>query len=178
MFQLLIDPVAEIRKRKKQSYSTVLLYLIAAALFETVGLLFFAMRLETFLPVFTPDMLMLGIVGTLILLVVCHFVIALFFAIAMHVLDGKGGYYEALTSLVLAFVAPAVAVFFSGALSFIPLGEFAAVFLVTLGCVMGLATLLRSAKEFFQISYAGVLAGCLITFMPLLLAGYTVVLLV
>lgn len=177
MFQLLIDPVTEIKKRRKQSYSTILLYLVAAALFETVGLLFFAMRFESFLPAFTPDMLMLAIVGTLIFLVAAHFVVALFFAIAMHVLDGKGGYYEALASLVLSFVAPAVAVFFSGALAFLPFGYFVSVFLLTLGYVMGLATLLRSAKEMFQISYAGVLSGCLITFIPLAFASYAVFLL-
>ena len=161
MFALLYDPVKEIRLAKKQSYSRILLYLVAAALFETVGLLFFAWNF--FPDKFSNDLLVMGVFGVLGGLILAHLVVAFFFSLALHVLDGKAGYYEGLSALVLSFVAPAVAVFFAGALSFIPFGTFLSILLLMYGYVLGGATLFRSAKEFFELDYAGVLVGFLIT---------------
>lgn len=163
MFKLLYDPVSEIKSAKKQSYAKILLYLLAASLFETIGLLFFAWRY--FSKFFTPNVLVYGIVGTLFFLIVIHLVVAFFFSLAMHVLDGKGGYYEGLTTLVLSMVAPAVAIFFAGAASFI--SPFVASVLLIYGYVIGTATLFRSGKELFELDYAGVLIGFLITVIPL-----------
>jgi len=163
LFKLLFDPVSEIKSFRKQSYAHVLLYLLAASLFETIGLLFFAWRY--FSKFFTPNILVYGIVGTLFSLIVIHIVVAFFFSLAMHVLDGKGGYYEGLTTLVLAMVAPAVATFFAGAISF--LSAPVAALILAYGYVIGFATLFRSGKELFELDYAGVLIGFLITAVPL-----------
>ncbi|MEM3154531.1 MAG: hypothetical protein QW165_03115 [Candidatus Woesearchaeota archaeon] len=165
MFQLLYDPVAEIKKSKKQSYAKILLYLLAAALFETAGLFFFAWRY--FSGLLTPDVIAYGVLGVLFVLILAHLVVAFFFAMSMHVLDGKGGYYEALASLVLAMVAPAVAIFFAGAVSFVPYGSGAVGVMLAYGYILGAATLFRSGKEFFELDYAGVLVGFLITAIPL-----------
>lgn len=181
MFQLLIDPVEEIKRRKKQSFATIFLYLVAASLFETVGALFFYFKLQTIMPKFavsSAEMVMTGVMGLLMGLIVSHLIVAFFFAVAMHVLDGKGGYYEALTALVLAFVAPAVSIFFGGAASFLPLGGFLALTLITLGYVVGAATLFRSTKELFHVDYAGVFAGLLITAIPLGIASYIALVLI
>lgn len=168
MFKLLYDPVSEIKSAKKQSYAKILLYLLAASLFETIGLLFFAWRYFT--KYFTQDILVYGIIGTLFTLIAIHFVVAFFFSLAMHVLDGKGGYYEGLTTVVLSMVAPAVAVFFAGAASF--LSPFVAAVLLIYGYIIGTATLFRSGKELFELDYAGVLIGFLITVIPLGLASF------
>jgi len=168
MFQLLFDPVAEIKRAKKQSYSKVLMYLFAAALFETAGLFFFALRL--FADKLSQGMIINGILGFLFACIGFHLVVAFFFSAAMHVLDGKGGYYEGLTAVVFSMVAPAVATFFAGALSFIPFALPLAVLLVSFGYVLGAATLFRAAKELFELDYAGVLVGVLITMFPLMWA--------
>lgn len=170
MFALLYDPVREIKLAKKQNYARILLYLVAAALFETVGLLFFAWNF--FPDRFSNDLLVMSIFGVLAGLILAHLVVAFFFSLALHVLDGKAGYYEGLSALVLAFVAPAVAIFFAGALSFVPFGIFLSILLLMYGCVLGASTLFRSAKEFFEIDYAGVLVGFLIT--KFVLAGAVV----
>ena len=165
MFQLLYDPLAEIRKCKRQQFGRILLYLLTAALFETVGLLFFAWR---YIPEqLTPNLVVNGILLVLFGIIVCHLICAFFFALAMHVLDGKGGYYEGLAAIVLSSVAPAVMTFFGGALSFAPLGIFVALFLITFGYVLGLATLFRAGKELFELDYAGVAIGFLVTVIPL-----------
>ena len=165
MFQLLYDPVSEIKKAKKQCYAPIILYLVAAALFETAGLLFFGWRLfSTWLK---PHVLAYGIAGTFFALILIHLVVALFFTVAMHVLDGKGGYYEGLTTLVLAMVAPAITTFFAGAASFVPYGSGASAVLLAYGYILGTATLFRSGKELFELDYAGVLIGFLITAVTL-----------
>lgn len=168
MFALLYDPVSEIKKAKKQSYARILMYLLTAALFETVGILFFAWWY--FREFLTTNILVNGIVGVLFSLVALHLIVAFFFSISMHVLDGKGGYYEGLATLVLAMVAPAVATFFAGAALFLPFGVYVAAALLAFGYVLGAATLFRSGKELFELDYAGVLVGFLITFLPLCFA--------
>ncbi len=165
MFDLLHDPLNEIRKCKKQSYARILMFLVTASLFETIGLLFFGWRFFSHL--MSTSFVVNGVVFVLFSLVFLHLFAALFFSVAMHVLDGKGGYYEGLTTLVLAFVAPAVAIFFGGALAFVPMGIYVSLLLISYGYVLGCATLFRSAKELFQLDYAGVLAGFLITTIPL-----------
>jgi len=161
MFALLYDPVSEIKKSKRQSYSRILLYLLAASLFETVGLVFFAWRY--FSKYMTMDILATGIVAVLFFLFAAHLLAAFFFSLTLHILDGKGGYYEGLTALVLAMVAPAVAIFFGGAISFVPYGIILSVVLLAYGYVLGAATLFRAAKELFELDYAGVFVGFVIT---------------
>ena len=168
MFALLYDPVSEIKKLRKQSYTKILLYLLAASLFETVGALFIAWKYLS--NILTTDAVLNGIIGVLFGLIAAHLVTAFFFAIAMHVLDGKGGYYEALSTLVLGMVAPSIATFFSGAMIYLPLGTIISSALMAYGYIIGTATLFRAAKEFFELDYAGVLIGFLITAIPLGLA--------
>jgi len=165
MFALLYDPLSEIKKARKQSYAKIFLYLLTAALFETVGLLFIAWR---YFPEFlTANTLVTGIFAFLFGCIIAHLVVAFFFGFAMHILDGKGGYYEALACLVLAMIAPAVSIFFAGALTYIPYGIYLALTLVTYGYVVGAATLFRAGKELFELDYAGVLIGFLITAIPM-----------
>ncbi len=168
MFQLLYDPVSEIKKAKKQNYFHIFLYLIAAALFETAGLLFFGWRF--FSNLLSTNTIAYGIVATFFFIVLTHLVVAFFFSVAMHVLDGKGGYYEGLATLVLAMVAPAITTFFAGAAIFLPYGTGIAAVLLAYGCILGTATLFRSGKELFELDYAGVLIGFLITALTLGLA--------
>ena len=165
MFALLFDPVSEIKKAKRQSYVQILLYLITAALFETAGFLFFGWRF--FSSWLKPEMIAYGIAGTFFALIIIHLVVAFFFTVAMHVLDGKGGYYEGLTTLVLAMVAPAITTFFAGAATFVPYGSGVAAVLLAYGYILGTATLFRSGKELFELDYAGVLIGFLITALTL-----------
>ena len=122
-------------------------------------------------------MLVSGIIGTVFSLIAAHLIAAFFFSLAMHVLDGKGGYYEGLTALVLGMIAPATMMFFAGALTFIPFGIFFASLLMTYGYVLGVATLFRASKEFFELDYAGVLVGVLIVFIPMLGAALTAIIL-
>jgi len=168
MFALLYDPVSEITKSKKQSYSRILMYLIAASLFETAGLFFFAWRYYG--EILTTNMVVNGIIGVLFALIALNLLVAFLFSFAMHILDGDGGYYEGLTTLVLAMVAPAIAIFFGGALTYLPYGVFAAILVVLYGYIIGTATLFRSGKELFELDYAGVFIGFLITVVPCALA--------
>lgn len=165
MFALLYDPLKEIKAAKKRGFAKMMVYLLAAALFETVGLLFVAWRY--FRDLLTTNVLVNGIVLVLVSLILAHLFVAFFFSVAMHVLDGRGGYYEGLATLVLAFVAPAVSIFFAGALLFVPFGFHVALLVVAYGYILGAATLFRSAKELFGLDYAGVLLGFLVTFVPL-----------
>jgi len=175
MFELLYDPLKEIKKCKKQSYSRILMFLVAASLFETIGLLFLGWRY--FNNLMTTSLVVNGVVFVLFALILLHLLVALFFSISMHILDGKGGYYEGLTTLVLAFIAPAVSIFFGGALTFIPFGVYPALLLIAYGYVVGFATLFRAAKELFELDYAGVFAGFLITAIPLSLVCFAFTLL-
>ncbi|MBI4146393.1 hypothetical protein HY489_03590 [Candidatus Woesearchaeota archaeon] len=168
MFELLYDPVAEIKRIKRQSFAKVLLYLLAVSLFEAAGVLFFAWR-------FVPDKLTASFVVNGLLAFIfgsmaLHLIIAFFFSVAMHVLDGKGGYYEGLAAVVLSSVAPAVTTFFAGVIAFAPVGGIIAVLLVTFGYILGFATLFRAGKELFELDYAGVLVGFLVTVLPLVVA--------
>jgi len=165
MFKLLYDPVSEIKHAKKQSFAKILMYLLAAALFETAGLLFIGWRY--FSKLLVPEVLAYAILFTLFSIILVHLIVAFFFALAMHVLDGKGGYYEGLATLVLAMVAPAIATFFAGAVVYIPFGFYISALLLAYGYIIGAATLFRSGKEFFELDYAGVLIGFLITALPL-----------
>jgi hypothetical protein len=168
MFQLLYDPVSEIRKARKQSYAKILMYLLTASLFETIGVLFIAWRY--FRDALTTNTLVNGIFGLLFALIAAHLIIAFFFSVVMHVLDGKGGYYDGLATVVLAMVAPAIMLFFAGAVLFIPFGVVIASLLLAYGCVLGIATLFRAGKELFELDYAGVLVGFLATSIPLALS--------
>jgi len=165
MFALLYDPVSEIRKSKRQSYARILMYLLTASLFETVGVLFIAWRY--FREVLTANTLVNGIIGLLFALIIAHLVVAFFFSVAMHVLDGKGGYYDGLATLVLAMVAPAIMLFFAGAILFVPFGVVVSSLLVAYGYVLGIVTLFRAGKELFELDYTGVLVGFLATAIPL-----------
>jgi hypothetical protein len=144
------------------------MYLLTASLFETIGLLFVAWKY--FSKWLAPDLVVNGIVGILFSLIAAHLVVAFFFSAAMHVLDGKGGYYEGLATLVLSMVAPAISLFFAGAALFMPFGIYVSALLLSYGYVLGTATLFRSGKELFELDYAGVLIGFLTTAIPLGLA--------
>ncbi len=166
MFALLYDPVGEIRRAKTQNFFRIISFLIAASLFEAVGIFFISWRYVSHL--MPAQALVSTSLVIFLALVVAHLVVALYFSIVMHVLDGKGGYYEGLATLVLAMVAPAVSLFFGGALTFI--SAWAAIPVVLYGYVLGAATLFRAGKELFELDYAGVLAGFLITFVTVGLA--------
>ncbi|HLF55155.1 MAG TPA: hypothetical protein VI612_05555 [Candidatus Nanoarchaeia archaeon] len=162
MFKILYDPVSVIKQEvKNPSFPRILLMLFAASLFETIGLLFIVWKFLPFL--LTQNFIVLGILVSLFGLIASHLVVAFFFSLVMHVLDGKGGYYDGLSTLVLGMIAPAVAIFFAGAFVFIPFGLFFALLLLSYGYVLGAATLFRAAKELFSVDYAGVLIGFLIT---------------
>lgn len=165
MFKLLYDPVSEIRIAKKQSYARIFMYLLTASMFETIGMFFFAWYY--FSELITANILVLGTIGTLFSLIAVHLLVAFFYSFAMHVLDGKGGYYEGLATLVLAMVAPAVATFFGGALIFVPYGMIISGLVLAYGYILGAATLFRAGKDLFELDYAGVLIGFLITAIPL-----------
>jgi hypothetical protein len=167
MFTLLFDPVKEIKKAKKQSYAKILLYLLTGCLFETIGLLFFAWKYLNL----TPDMLVMGVFASLAFFFGAHLLVAFFFSFAMHILDGKAGYYEGITCLTLAFIAPAISTFFAGALAYLPFGIYPAILFIVYGYTLGIATLIRSTKELFNLDYAGVWLGFLATVIPLCIAG-------
>lgn len=176
MFALLFDPWSEIKAAKSPSYAKILLYLLTSALFWTVGILFFAWRY--FSEYLHGTAVAVGIFGTLFAFMLGAAVLAFFFAVSYHVLDGKAGYYEALATVVLASVAPAVMWFFAGALSFVPYGIFASLLLLMYGHVLGAATGARAIKEYFKLSYAGVLVGALIAKLPVIfLVGVAAILL-
>ncbi len=168
MFGLLYDPIKEIMAAKEQNFVKILVYLVAASLFEGAGILFIAWRYLS--QILQTNVLVEGVLIVLFTLIIAHLVIAFFFSLAMHILDGKGGYYEGLTTLVLAMVAPAVALFFGGALMYVPMGIFVSIPLIIYGYVVGAATLFRCAKELFEIDYAGVLVGFLITFATMIVS--------
>ena len=169
MFKLLYDPVSEIKKTKKQSYARILMYLLAASLFETIGILFFALKYLQ--DIVTTSQLINGTIALLFGLITAHLIAAFFYSFAMHVLDGKGGYYEGLATLVLGMVTPGIATFFAGAASYLPYGIIGSSIILTYGYILGAATLFRAGKELFELDYAGVLIGFLITAIPLGLAS-------
>jgi len=176
MFRLLFDPLSEIKAASEESYAKLLLYVLASAMFLTVGVLFFAWRF--FSSIFSTSALTVGVFGTLTAALLFPFVMAFFFAVVYHVLDGKGGYYEALAATVLAMVAPSVAWFFAGALSFLPYGLAGSLLLLSYGYVLSGATGARAFKEYFKLDYAGVFLGAIIAKMPflLLVAGWFILL--
>lgn len=168
MFQLLYDPLSEIRKCKRQQFGKILLYLLTASMFYTVGLLFFAWR---YIPAkLTPTILANGLLLVLFGIITAVLVASFFFALAFHVLDGKGGYYEGLSMVVLAIVPEGVFTFFAGALTFAPLGIYVALLLLTYGWVLAFAIFFRSGKELFELDYAGVIAGSIAALVPIAFA--------
>jgi len=168
MFALLYDPVSEIKKAKRQSFARVLMYLLTASLFATVGVFFFAWRYSS--AKLSQTFIINGTLVVLFSLMVLSAIFAFFFSLAMHVLDGRGGYYEGLSAVVLSMVAPAMMIFFGGALSFMPYGFGFAGLLAAYGFVIGTATLFRASKELFELDYAGVLVGFLISLIPVCFA--------
>jgi hypothetical protein len=139
------------------------MYLLTASLFATIGAFFFAWRYAGL----SQSFLVNGTLVFLFSLMVAILVFAFFFSLAMHVLDGRGGYYEGLCAIVMSLVAPAMMVFFGGALSFMPYGLGFAGLLASYGFVIGTATLFRASKELFELDYAGVLVGFLISLIPI-----------
>ncbi len=168
MFALLYDPVSEIKKAKRQSFAKVLMYLLTASLFATIGVFFFAWRYSS--TKLSQTFIINGTLVVLFSLMVLSAIFAFFFSLAMHVLDGRGGYYEGLSAIVLSMVAPAIMLFFGGALSFMPYGLVFSALLAAYGFVIGTATLFRAAKELFELDYAGVLVGFLISLIPVCFA--------
>lgn len=153
MLELLYDPLVEIQRVKRQSYSRIFLYLLASSLFASCGILFGWMKYSQ-----SSDMLYYAPV-ILFGLVAVFLLFAFFLSVALHVLDGKGGYYEGLSMTVLGVIAPSVAMFFSGALLFIPYGLYLAAVVAAYGFVLGTATFFRAGKELFNLDYAGVFIG-------------------
>ena len=166
MFALLYDPLSEIKKCRDESYARILMYLLTASLFAACGLLFYGLNYAS--EIVSVSVLISSIVGFLFAFFFGVLFFALFLAMCLHVLDGKGGYYEGLCCLVLSFVPFAVCFFFGGALSFIPYGLLASLLLFVYGFVLGTATLFRAGKELFSLDYAGVSVGvisCLASFV-------------
>ncbi len=160
MLELLYDPLIEIQRVKRQSYSRVFLYLLASSLFASCGILFGWMKYTN-----SADMLYYAPVILFAMLAV-FIVFAFFLSVALHVLDGKGGYYEGLSMTVLGVIAPSIAMFFGGALLFIPYGWFFASVVAAYGFVLGTATFFRAGKELFNLEYAGVFIGWFIAELP------------
>lgn len=169
MFQLLYDPLGEIKKARHQQFGKILLYLVTASLFYTVGLLFFAWRY--FPERLTPPMIANGILLALFGIMTVVLLASFFFALAFHVLDGKGGYYEGLAMTVFALVPDAVFTFFAGALTFAPMGMYVGLTLLAYGWVLAFAIFFRAGKELFELDYAGVFAGFIATLVPLAFVG-------
>lgn len=167
MFALLYDPLSEIKKVRKESYARLLMYLLTASLFASCGMLFFGLNYAG--DVISAGVLVNSIIGFIFAFFVGALFLAFFFSIALHVLDGKGGYYEGLSCVVLSFVAPAVMFFFAGALSFVPYGVIGSILLLTYGGVLSMVTLFRAGKELFSLDYAGVFVGVLACDLSLIL---------
>ena len=167
MFALLYDPLSEIRAVKRPSYSKVLLYLLTSVLFATVGVFFFLWRFLEPTTANAVSYVLFFLFGSLGALLVTSF----FLSVALHVLDGKGGFYEGLAMVVLSAVAPSVMVFFAGAAAFVPFGIVVSCLLLSFGCVLGAATFFRAGKELFELDYAGVFIGLLIASMPFVCAS-------
>lgn len=150
MFELLYDPIKQIKYADKHpSFSRVLLMLVASSLFFTAGVLFFCFRFAS-LQEFIVLILFGALFGFLAFMLICAF----FLSLALHVLGGKGGYYEGLTSYTLGMVAISVMLFFAGALSFIPfIGLPIAGILLMYGFVIGFSITLRCTKELFGVGY-------------------------
>lgn len=166
MFALLYDPLSEIRAAKKESYAKILMYLLSSVLFAAVGFFFFLWRfLEPSTDVAVKYVLCF-LFGSLAAVLVYSF----FVSVALHVLDGKGGFYEGLSMAVLSLVAPSVMMFFSGAVAFIPFGLPVSAFLLMYGCVLGVATFFRAGKELFELDYAGVFVGLFAAELPFVCA--------
>lgn len=162
MFALLYDPLSEIRSAKKESYAKVLMYLLTSVLFAAVGFFFFLWRF--FEP--TTDVAVKYVLCFLFGSLAAILAFSFFVSVALHVLDGKGGFYEGLAMVILSAVAPSVMVFFAGAVAFIPFGVIVSAFLLVYGCVLGAATFFRAGKELFELDYAGVFIGLLVAKMP------------
>jgi hypothetical protein len=166
MLRLLYDPVVEIKSFKKESIFKSLIYLIASSLMFSAGLLLFSTKLKLIPEAF----LIYAIVGSLFGIIGLFLVFAFFFSVAMHVLDGKGGFYEGLATTVLSVSPIATAAMLAGAISFIPYGIFLSILVMIYGVVLGSAVFFRAGKELFNLDYFAVFVGVLITKLPLLLA--------
>ncbi|PIN74571.1 hypothetical protein COV18_06790 [Candidatus Woesearchaeota archaeon CG10_big_fil_rev_8_21_14_0_10_37_12] len=162
MFKLLSDPVKEIKSVKRAGYAKIILYLLAAALFKTLGLFFVGLNL---FPQYLVGSWLVPIV--LFTFIIALPILAFFFAICMDILGGKGGYYEALATLTLSVVAPSIAMFFAGALLFIPYGSAVSALLLAAGYSIGVATFFRASKELFELNYTAILAACIALFFAL-----------
>ena len=158
MLRLLYDPVAEIKSFKKEGIAKALLYLLASSLMLCAGLLLFSFKFKLI-----PDNLLIyAIVGGLFGIIALYLVFAFFFSVAMHVLDGNGGFYEGLAATVLALAAPSVAALLAGAIAFIPFGIYLSVLLMMYGIVLSTAVFLRAGKELYNADYFAVFAAALV----------------
>jgi hypothetical protein len=166
MLRLLYDPVAEIKSFKRESVFRALIYLIASSLMFSAGLLLFSTKLK----LIPEEFLIYAIVGSLFGIIGLFLVFAFFFSVAMHVLDGKGGFYEGLATTVLSVSPIATAVMLAGAISFIPYGLFISILVLIYGIVLGSAVFFRAGKELFSLDYFAVFVGVFITKFPILLA--------
>lgn len=166
MFRLLYDPVVEIKSFKKESVFKALIYLIASSLMLSAGLLLFSTKLK----LIPEEFLIYAVVGGLFGVIGLFLVFAFFFSVAMHVLDGNGGFYEGLATIVLSISPIATAAMFAGAISFIPYGIFLSILVLIYGIVLGSAVFFRAGKELYGVEYFAVFVGVFITKLPMILA--------
>lgn len=168
MLRLLYDPVVEIKSFKKEGVAKSLLYLLASSLMFSAGLLLFSTKFG-----FVPDSLLVyAIVGSLFGVISVFLLFSFFFSVAMHVLDGNGGFYEGLASTVLSISPVATAVLLAGAIAFIPYGVFLSALLLVYGMVLGGAVFFRAGKELYGVEYFAVFVGLVFTKLPIIIAGF------
>lgn len=173
MLRLLYDPVVEIKSFKREGIAKSLLYLLASSLMFCVGILLFSTKFN----VIPEKFLVYSIVGGLFGVLSFLLIFAFFFSVAMHVLDGSGGFYEGLATTVLSVSPVSLAVMLSGAIAFIPFGIYFSVLLLIYGAVLGSAVFFRAGKELYGVEYFAVFVGVLITKLPMFLAVLVFILL-
>ena len=169
MFELLYDPISEIKRAKKHGYLRLLLYLLTCSLFLMLGFLFLGWALYS--NTFQAATFASIVLGGLFAIIVAPFVLAFFFSIVLHVLGSKSVYYESLTAFVLSMIFPAVFLFFAGSISFFPKLKIISALLISYGSILGIATFFRAAKEYSDLPYVDISIAVLVVLVPLCLVG-------
>ncbi len=147
------------KEKKKTLYSLIVLEWILLGIAVFIGM-FQTVALDK-LAIATIALIIVGILGTLFA--------AVLIGLTYSILGGKGGYREALNAVALGMFAPSVASIITSIFSLAGVAGIFVGFLVSIFLgVLGMATLVRSLKEYFRLDYLTIFIGLVLVLLPAL----------
>ncbi|MFC2143698.1 Yip1 family protein [Candidatus Aenigmatarchaeota archaeon] len=134
--------------KKKQNINRTLTLLLEISVIYGIAAVILGIKL----PLFTGLMGVVAFVSAFLLTIVA----ALFFGLILHtiagIMGGKGEYYNGLTTITYAMIAPSFGILIAAILSFIPfIGAVIGVIVLALTLAHGFSLLYRGTKDLYKI---------------------------